>query len=161
WRAANRAPRKPIRNVAAAIAAEARRGSAAAGHALTAIRVLQSWRIPLPRHAGEKLARAHHHLGIDLALRCEGAQQLLVSDEVSEPACKKLRLARGGADRVRADAGHRQEPAEALGFGCDEAERHDGEFPGCRLSLRALGPAARRFAFSRFRPLRHRDIPTT
>ena len=93
--------------------------------------------VPLPA-AGEHVARPDHLARIDPVFGGEGKQQPLVAGDVIEHAGEKLRLARRIADGFGADSGHRQEAAEPLGLGGDEAERRDRERFG-RFAAAACG----------------------
>ena len=71
----------------------------------------------------------------------EGDQQRLVAGEMIEHAGEEVRVARGLADLLRADAGDGEEAAELLGLRGEERQRRDGERLGCLAPRAALAAA--------------------
>src|SRR5262245_54320840 len=117
---------------------------------ITARRKIRLRRVALPTAPGHGITRLYHLAGVDRVFRCKRKQQRLVGCEMVEDAEEKSRLARGRANGIGADPGHRQEAAEPLGLAGDETERGNGEIFG----RRPLVLTAFRLASIRHRKLR-------
>src|SRR5262249_45285154 len=116
---------------------------------LTAVRMIRSRRVALPTAPRPGITPLYHLAGGDRVFPFKRQHQRLPRGEVIEQAEEKLRLARGRADGIGADSGHRQEAAEPFGLAGDEAECGNGKVFGRRLRvLTACGLA----------PIRHRNL---
>src|SRR6185436_8681896 len=121
---------------------KSRAGTAAPARWSPRPRLVRSWRVTLPRAAGQDVAGAHEGVRINLVGRGESEQQRLVRRHVIEHSGQKSRLARRVAQGVRSYSAHRQEAPELFRLAGDEAQRRNGELFGRGLLLLAARPAA-------------------
>jgi hypothetical protein len=90
--------------------------------------------------SGEHALSLHHALRRDLDMLGKGDEEGLVAGDVFEYPCEKAGIVGGGTDRLRTEAGQRQEPSEPLAVARQPGKRLNAQafcrFPGDSINSR-------------------------